>query len=231
MSHDINRDPEMWEFRDLVGPRADPIWEEILSIADRNEGRLPGALESYQRLLAGACHSTPSRVRVALEWLTTPPHTWLTVESDLSARVTNHAKYHISKEDKENPTRNPKASPPNHPNQPIINNHKNDYLFDPKTFPLPDGIKEESWLGFVRMRERSKRPLETSYQCHLLVQRLEQIKACGDDPNECLDRSTRTGSPDVYPPRKTGIQELNARPSRSPTQIIEDLKEAEKKKG
>ena len=107
MSHDINRDPEMWEFRALVGQRADAIWEEILSIADRNEGELPGTLQSCPRLLAGACHSTPTRLRLALEWLTTPRGKrllpWVTVGFEQTLTVTNYLKYNPPRDEQKIP--------------------------------------------------------------------------------------------------------------------------------
>ena len=127
-SHDTNRDPEMWEFRELIGPRADAIWDEILSIADRNEGELPGLWESYPRLLAGACHSTPSRVRVALDWLTTPRgrrlQPWVALDSDQSARVTNWLIYNPSRDANKIPRGIGLVSPPNLPILPILKEKK-----------------------------------------------------------------------------------------------------------
>ena len=123
-SHDINRDPEMWEFRALIGPCADAIWQEILSIADRNEGELPGRWDSYPTLLAHACHSTPTRLRLASDWLTTPRGRrllpWVTVGSDQTARVTNHLFYHRMQEQNKIPRGNITSSLPSEPSEPSL---------------------------------------------------------------------------------------------------------------
>lgn len=124
MPQDINRDPEFWEFRELIGPRAEAIWEEILSIADRNDGFLPGLWEAYPRLLAAACHSTRSRVQVAMDWLTTPRGKdllpWVTVESKGVARVTNHAEYHRTREPDKIPQGKQMGFPPSEPSLPTF---------------------------------------------------------------------------------------------------------------
>ena len=120
-SHDTNRDPEMWEFRELVGKRADAIWDEILSIADRNEGELPGDWKAYPTLLAGVCKSTPRHLAVALQWLCTPRgrhlQAWVTVNSEHAARVTNWRIYNPSRDANKIPRGNLLVSPPNIPIQ------------------------------------------------------------------------------------------------------------------
>jgi hypothetical protein len=54
---------------------------------------------------------------------------------------------------------------------------------------LPEWIDEEAWKGFVEMRKATKKPL-TERAIQLLVKRLEQLKADGYDPTDCIDQST-----------------------------------------
>ena len=100
VSQDIHSDVELWELRDAFGDRAGFVWLEILAIAKRNGGRLPGRWDSYPILLASRCRSTASKVRAILVWLTTPrsngvrpPCSWVTVDSNNIARVTKWLKY------------------------------------------------------------------------------------------------------------------------------------------
>jgi len=149
----------MWEFRNLIGKRADAIWSELLSIADRNEGELPGCLDAYPSLIAHACHSTASTVRSAIHWLTVARGKrqlpWVTVESDGTARITNHSKYHTSRDDKENPGGKVIPSLPSEPSYPNLPKkslmstlHVDDTLFDKPEKDKPEiSVKEfvESW--------------------------------------------------------------------------------------
>ena len=100
VSQDIHSDAELWELRDAFGDRAGFVWLEILAIAKRNGGRLPGRWDSYPALLAGRCRSTSPKVRAIQVWLTTPrsnglrpPCSWVTVDSNGVAKVTKWAKY------------------------------------------------------------------------------------------------------------------------------------------
>ncbi len=101
---------------------------------------------------------------------------------------------------------------------------KTSLIFNAKQYPLPDYINQESWERFVQMRARIGKPLDT-YSCPLVIQRLAQFKVLGDDPNECLDRSARTNTSDVWPSKKGGLGDS---PTRSPVQMIKDL---ERKRG
>ena len=149
VSHDLNRDPEMWEFRELIGQRADAMWLEILSIADRNDGYLPGNWNDYPRLLAGACHSTPSRVGVALKWLTTPRgrllRPWVELDLKKGARVTNYTDYHR--------TREPKQAPSEHPSEPSEHNRTKHLKTPEPDVPLKAPEKEKpepAWVAPFR---------------------------------------------------------------------------------
>ena len=169
MSHDINRDSEMWEFREIVGRRADAIWEEILSIADRNEGYLPGKLDAYPTLLAYACHSTPSHIGLAIGWLTVPrgnpPAPWITIESDSGgvqyARVTKWLKYNGTWEDDKIPPgkrSDPLLSYPSEPSskkktlEPVDNSKEELKVIFDSAATLADGNLDKltdvkNWIG------------------------------------------------------------------------------------
>ena len=51
VTHDINTDPELWELTDRFGDRALRVWLEILSIADRNYGKLDGDFDGWVGVL------------------------------------------------------------------------------------------------------------------------------------------------------------------------------------
>ena len=196
MSQDINRDPEMWEFRALVGQRADSIWEEILSIADRNEGELPGRWDSYPTLLAHACHSTPTRLRLASDWLTTPRGRrllpWVAVDSEGTARVVNHVKYHRSEERKPIPTRESIRSLPSEPSEPNLPK-------EPLTpLVIPDWIPSEPWEAYLRHRKH-KRAKVTPEAAEGLIEKLSEFKKQGEDVTAILKQSVINGWTGLFP--------------------------------
>jgi hypothetical protein len=101
VSHDLNRDPEVWEMRKTLGEKSLSIWLEILSIADRNEGLIIGEEKHIAGVLAAACQTHSGYSVKVLRWVS---ERWLTVQrpvSDGSAehgrtvyRVSNYWKYH-----------------------------------------------------------------------------------------------------------------------------------------
>ena len=125
-SHDINADPEVWELTDLHGDRALRIWLEILSIADRNDGSIPGwsgerfaePSPQLRRSLAGRCRTTGETVRRACrffdERLWTVPGT--------PHRVRNHAKYHRTRGPNQIPNEELTSAPPTVPILPTVPN-------------------------------------------------------------------------------------------------------------
>lgn len=90
VSQDINADEEVWELTDKFGVSGLRAWLEILSIADRNNGALPGRWEKYPSILAGRCKSTTRHLVTVCQFITR----WLVVDSQGIARVANYAKYH-----------------------------------------------------------------------------------------------------------------------------------------
>ncbi len=67
-----------------------------------------------------------------------------------------------------------------------------------RPFVLPDWISREAWEGFEQERARSKHPLHTDRAKWLIVADLEALRARGQDPNACLDQSTRRGWRGVF---------------------------------
>lgn len=112
VSHDINADPEVWAMRHEIGEKALSVWLEFLSIADRNEGELPGDLEELIRLVAGRCQASQRTVRGVYEFALT--RLWLNSETTL--KVTKWAKYHRTTEQKPAPSEpsEPDRTKPNH---------------------------------------------------------------------------------------------------------------------
>ncbi|KKL26428.1 hypothetical protein LCGC14_2395390 [marine sediment metagenome] len=75
VSHDINSDPEVWELTDRFGDRAYRVWIEILSIADRYDGLVPGE-HNYLCISIGAKNKVrSSTVNRVLEYAT-EKHGW-----------------------------------------------------------------------------------------------------------------------------------------------------------
>lgn len=119
VSQDINSDPEVWELTDRFGDRSLRVWLEILSIADRNNGVLPGPWKDYPSILAGRCKSTTKHVRVVCQWVAR----WLAIDSQGVARVRNYSKYHKTRAELNTSPNPPILSEPSEPykNAPSVN--------------------------------------------------------------------------------------------------------------
>jgi hypothetical protein len=122
VSQDINSDPEVWELTDKFGDRSLRVWLEILSIADRNNGTLPGRWELYPSILAGRCKSTRKHLATVCQWVAR----WLDIDSQGVARVRNYPKYHKTRAE---------VSPP--PNPPILSEPSEPYKISPRAAPEP----------------------------------------------------------------------------------------------
>jgi len=94
VSHDINRDPDLWDLEEQFGSKILRIWLELLSIADRNEGEIPGELNSISTTVAWAVHARSTTVQHALDQMMTKG--WLHIDGSL--KVTKWAKYHRTRE-------------------------------------------------------------------------------------------------------------------------------------
>ena len=110
ISHDFNRDPQMIEARKRFGDWIGYAWQECLSIADRNDGVIPGTLDQIAAILAPISLQkylgiAAKSARMFLEFAANLG--WIQVETT-NIRVVNYMKYHRSRE--------PNRRPPNHPN-------------------------------------------------------------------------------------------------------------------
>jgi hypothetical protein len=104
------------------GDRSYRVWVEILSIADRYDGLVPGASEYLGTCLAGKCQVTQRTVLKVLEFAESK----LWIVSDPVRRVRNHLKYRPTRGDKQIPEGKQTASPP---------------LLHTPTLPTPKALK------------------------------------------------------------------------------------------
>src|SRR5215471_8983961 len=123
VNQDINADVEVWELTDKFGVTGLRVWLEILSIADRNKGNLPGPWGRYPRLLAARLRSKPSYLidvcQFASRWLVDAcqcSSSGLVDACQHSTRVLNYAKYHKLRAES---WRAPNLTKPNHPLTPL----------------------------------------------------------------------------------------------------------------
>jgi len=108
VSHDINSDPEVWELTDRFGERAFRVWVEILSIADRYDGLVPGEIKYLSSTLAAKCKSRSRTVEGIIKYAT--DKTWIVY--DPARRVRNHLKYRPTRGDKQIPEGKQTGFPP-----------------------------------------------------------------------------------------------------------------------
>ena len=144
VSQDINADPEVWAMRHQIGEKSLSIWLEFLSIADRNQGELPGDSEELLRLVSGRCQAAVRTVRAVYQFALS--RMWLT--SDLPLKVTKWGKYHVSRGDKKNTTTS-LPSEPSEPSEPIKKIHKN---VSPPRHTETVWPAEDQWLSSKHQR-------------------------------------------------------------------------------
>lgn len=112
VSHDINSDPEVWELTDRFGDRSLRVWQEILSIAERNDGDIPGwsaeLSPQLRRSLAGKCRVSGETVQRVCGFA---DEKFWTVSGN-PHKTRNHLKYNPSREPNKNPDGNLTVSPP-----------------------------------------------------------------------------------------------------------------------
>lgn len=63
---------------------------------------------------------------------------------------------------------------------------------------LPNWIREETWTAYLEMRTRIKKPA-TENAKSLVIKKLEQLKAEGQDPNQVLEQSIMNSWQSIYP--------------------------------
>lgn len=114
VSHDINSDPEVWEMREKFGDRSLGVWLEILSIADRYAGLVPGDQKYLSSCLAAKCKTKTKTVEGILKYAS--DREWLVY--DPLRRVRNYSKYRPTREHKQIPDGEHSAPPPHTPHIP-----------------------------------------------------------------------------------------------------------------
>lgn len=111
VSHDFNRDPEVIELRQTFGDWMAFVWQEMLSISDRNEGKIRGSPDFIAASFTWLWNTNSKRyntewkrnkIRMAFEWMSNKH--WIGIESD-SIRILNHLEYHRSEVRKHVPPR------------------------------------------------------------------------------------------------------------------------------
>ena len=68
---------------------------------------------------------------------------------------------------------------------------------DTRTRDWPDWLPLDAWVGFVNMRNATKKPM-TDRAVQNLLAKLEKMRAAGQDVAEVLDQSTNACWADVY---------------------------------
>jgi hypothetical protein len=142
VSQDINADPEVWELTDRFGDRALRVWLEILSIADRNGGKVKGTLDGWANVLMRAYSKGNPRwvrrdletVQKALRWMS--ERGWIAFKdgSEPFLEVVNYPKYHKLRAER--------GLAPNHPNpsEPYSSKKKNIKTAFPERFEISDDL-------------------------------------------------------------------------------------------
>jgi len=193
----------MRDLRKKFGDWMGFAWLELLSIGDRNNGIIKGDHEqiagymirvSLSMRLDGAL----KQARSALAWMLLQG--WLApVEGGLF--IANYWNYHRTREPKPELL----GSPPNQPNLTITKQTKEEEknknksrMSEHATFEIPNWINPETWNDYLKMRS-SKRVKNGDHALALIVKELTRLKALGEEPNEVLEKSTRSNWTDVYP--------------------------------
>lgn len=69
---------------------------------------------------------------------------------------------------------------------------------------LPDWLPIDSWLAFVEMRKKLKKPM-TGHAMQLAIQKLGALRNAGHDVGAIIDSSVLNGWQDLYPPRQGSV--------------------------
>jgi hypothetical protein len=167
------------------------VWLELLSIADRNEGRVPLDSDSCLRGLSVKCNSTLGRVRLILDWIVTK--TW--VVSDPTPRIRNWLIYNPSRETNKTPPGTLTASPPilpilSYPKKdpkkepPAVDNLKPvKKTLDPQIKAVADRIYASDPAKFRRLVVWIKSVEALDYQPAWIAQALTEFEKSGGDLN------------------------------------------------
>lgn len=196
VSHDINSDEEVWELTETFGDWGLRVWLQLLSISDRNEGRVKGNLDTTSKAMSRLWGSNSrryntgwrqNRARMMLEWM--QDKRWIKIESE-SIYVCNYSRYNPSRDAKGNGT-NPLLSPPYPLPSPSPKKIKN--KSQPSVvFVLPDWVPISDWEEFKEHRRTKCRKPMTGSIATRLVGVLDELRGLGHEPaavlHEAIDR-------------------------------------------
>lgn len=136
VSHDINTDPEVVEFVgrfDLFGLK---VWLQLLSVGDRNDGKVKGKPAEIASSMSWLYPSESRRYntvwrsnecRMMFEWMSN--RGWIEVEES-AILICNHWKYHKTRERISSP-----PFLPNHPTRPLLREEGNKSRSPPSAQP------------------------------------------------------------------------------------------------
>ena len=167
VNQDINGDPKSWELSNRFGVTGLRAWLECLSIADRNEGVLPGPWRDYVKILAARCQSTTRHLAAVCQWLTSESadgqqssRCWVVVNSKGIASIPKWREYNRIQGPNKTPTRDLISSPPSEPSEPSEpSKKKKDNTLEDKSISerhgngLSDWPKEDVWLRDLLERQ------------------------------------------------------------------------------
>jgi len=121
ISHEFNRDPEVRELRKKFGDWMGFVWQEMLAIADKNDGFIKGDVGSIVESLSHVSLS-PRRLNAAHTILCAMPYMvdkgWIEVQKS-HIFVCKYREYHITREKKES-REGIKDTPPFLPTNPSL---------------------------------------------------------------------------------------------------------------
>lgn len=180
MSHEFNHDPEVIELRQTFGDWMGFVWQEMLSLADRNDGEIRGGVEWIARSLTWLWLSNSKRyntewrqnkIRMALEWMSNK--NWIRIESG-SIQIVNHAKYHKKREPNKSPSEPSEPSEPSLKNQDAPNRAipKKD---QPEWKEIADKIYSSDPKRFVRLMQLINWAAKENYSEAIIKAGLEKL--------------------------------------------------------
>lgn len=191
LSHDFLDDPETHLMVNKFGWRSLRVWLRILSIADRNDGKLKGSISEWSLILLRDysegnqrwIRRDSDRLLSLLLWMSERGWIGIREGSEPSLETLNHAKFHVVRDDNKIPTGIQTASPPTRPTRPTR---------PIKTVLLPDWLDQSLWESFKNHRTALKSRM-TNHAEELAIKKLEEFRSSGQNPHDILSQSIQNG--------------------------------------
>lgn len=168
VSHDFNRDPEVQDLRHAYGQWMGYVWLEMLSIADKNEGRIKGDRASIAASLAwvslsGRPSYSRDKILTAIDYMIQKG--WIE-EGTGCLLVRNYSEYHRTREHKKSqqgtnkvpllsyPSEPSSPSERTLPNSPPIRSPKGPNGFEAlwRLYPGRKGSKADALKAYLELR-------------------------------------------------------------------------------